>query len=195
MPNKTRKPAKPAKPSKPVHRVRLTEQATPTKKARRHADGKNLRPLRRRRICQAAGGQVRSRRQRTAGKGRRGPAPATGRSHDARDWPPSRPSCRPAGCMPPAGAWCPTSRTACTSTSSPRTWSIYRRRPAPIRLLATCRAAGTRSRQGTSSSPRRAWNAAGGRRRSLNETATSSPFATSTTPTARPLCGIALSSR
>jgi hypothetical protein len=34
MPNKTRKPAKPAKPSKPVQRVRLTEQATPTKKGR-----------------------------------------------------------------------------------------------------------------------------------------------------------------
>ena len=32
MPNKTRKPAKAAKPSKPVHRVRLTEQATPTKR-------------------------------------------------------------------------------------------------------------------------------------------------------------------
>ena len=32
MPNKTRKPAKPAKPSKPVQRVRLSEQATPTKK-------------------------------------------------------------------------------------------------------------------------------------------------------------------
>jgi hypothetical protein len=32
MPNKTRKPAKPAKPSKPAHRVRLSEQATPTKK-------------------------------------------------------------------------------------------------------------------------------------------------------------------
>jgi hypothetical protein len=32
MPNKTRKPAKPAKSSKPVQRVRLTEQATPTKK-------------------------------------------------------------------------------------------------------------------------------------------------------------------
>ena len=34
MPNKTRKPTKPAKPSKPVHRVRLTEQATPTKKGK-----------------------------------------------------------------------------------------------------------------------------------------------------------------
>jgi hypothetical protein len=34
MPNKTRKPAKPAKPSKPVQRVRLTEQATPTKKGK-----------------------------------------------------------------------------------------------------------------------------------------------------------------
>ena len=35
MTKKTRKPAKPAKPSKPVQRVRLTEQATPTKKASR----------------------------------------------------------------------------------------------------------------------------------------------------------------
>jgi hypothetical protein len=34
MPNKTRKPAKPAKPPKPVHGVRLTEQATPTKKGK-----------------------------------------------------------------------------------------------------------------------------------------------------------------
>jgi hypothetical protein len=34
MPKTTRKPAKPAKPSKPVQRVRLTEQATPTKKDR-----------------------------------------------------------------------------------------------------------------------------------------------------------------
>jgi hypothetical protein len=32
MPKKSRKPAKPAKHSKPVQRVRLTEQATPTKK-------------------------------------------------------------------------------------------------------------------------------------------------------------------
>jgi hypothetical protein len=34
MPNKTRKPAKSAKRPKPIHRVRLTEQATPTKKGK-----------------------------------------------------------------------------------------------------------------------------------------------------------------
>jgi hypothetical protein len=34
MPNKTRKPAKAAKKSKPAHRVKLTEQATPTKKGK-----------------------------------------------------------------------------------------------------------------------------------------------------------------
>ena len=38
MPNKTRKPAKPAKPSKPVHRVRLTEQATPPRKKASRTD-------------------------------------------------------------------------------------------------------------------------------------------------------------
>src|SRR3984957_15945259 len=34
MPNKNRKPAKAAKPSKPAQRVRLTIQATPTKKGK-----------------------------------------------------------------------------------------------------------------------------------------------------------------
>ena len=34
MAKTTRKPAKAAKPSKPVHRVRLTEQTTPTKKGK-----------------------------------------------------------------------------------------------------------------------------------------------------------------
>ena len=113
MPNKTRKPAKPAKPSKPVHRVRLTEQATPTKKGKPDtANAENIRPVRRRRIRQAAGGQVRGRRQRTAGQGRRGPAPAACRSHRRPTWPPSRPSCRPAGCTPTVGDWCPISRIA-----------------------------------------------------------------------------------
>jgi hypothetical protein len=67
--------------------------------------------------------------------------------------------------------------------------------PRPDPTARDDRAAGTRLRQGTWSSPKRVKNAAGGKQGSLNETGISSPFATSTTPTAPPLCGIALPSR
>ena len=192
MAKTTRKPATAAKPSEPVHRVRRPNRPHRRRKTSRKIDAENLRSVRRRRIRQAEGSQVRGRGQRAAGQSRQGFAPEARRSHDARHGAIAA-KLQPAGCMPAAADWCRISRTTCTSTSSLKTRSTYLdARPEPP--APTYRVPGTRSRRGIWSSPRKAGNAAGRKQRSLNETATSSPSAPSTSPIGRHLSSIALPS-
>jgi hypothetical protein len=193
MPNKTRKPAKPAKPSKAVQRVRLTEQATPTKK------GKPDRPAPRTFVLFGADEFAKPRAAKFAADGKE----LLVKALNLRLVEVTTPD------MAAIAAKLPTGRLHATGgglvphikdslylelvaenlvdlPSTPRPDPTARDVPGSWDEIAP---------QGTWSSPKRVKNAAGGKQRSLNETGILSPFATSTTPTAPPLCGIALPSR